>query len=99
MPRLVLLVIRVSRDGRTLEAKVWHGSNVKTFNDAAVDMAKNLRWKPAQRYGEAVEAWVPLEFQPVIVGPSGFIRVNLTGGVKGSHAVVQLDNVLISHAP
>ena len=64
-PRPAILLIKVSRDGRTLEAKVFVGSNVATFNDAAVDMAKNLRWNPAQKNGEAVEAWVQWQFPPV----------------------------------
>src|SRR5439155_15592532 len=48
-PRPAILLLKVSRDGRTLEAKVFVGSNVATFNDAAVDMARNLRWNPAQK--------------------------------------------------
>ncbi len=98
MPNPVLLAIRVSRDGRTLEAGPWKGGNVKTFNDAAVDMAKSLRWKPAQRYGEAVEAWVPLEFQAVIAGPSGFISVNVTGGDELGNSVY-IDRVLVGNPP
>ena len=64
-PRPAILLIKVSREGRTLEAKVFVGSNVATFNDAAVDMARNLRWNPAQKNGEAVEAWVQWQFPPV----------------------------------
>jgi len=64
-PRPAILLLKVSRDGRTLEAKVFVGSNVATFNDAAVDMARNLRWNPAQKNGEAVEAWVQWQFPPV----------------------------------
>ena len=64
-PRPAILLLKVSRDGRTLEARVYVPSNVATFNDAAVDMAKNLRWNPAQKNGEAVEAWVQWQFPPV----------------------------------
>jgi eukaryotic-like serine/threonine-protein kinase len=64
-PRPAILLLKVSRDGRTLEARVYVPSNVATFNDAAVDMAKNLRWNPAQKNGEPVEAWVQWQFPPV----------------------------------
>src|SRR5439155_21016110 len=64
-PRPAILLLKVCRDGRTFEARVYVPSNVATFNDAAVDMAKNLRWNPAQKNGEAVEAWVQWQFPPV----------------------------------
>jgi TonB family protein len=57
--------MHVSRNGATLEVRVFVPSNVPTFNDQAIDMAKNLRWNPAQKNGEAVEAWVQWPFQPV----------------------------------
>ena len=99
-PWPVLLLLKVSRDGRTLEAKAWYSSNVKTFNDAAVDMvmAKNLRWKPAQKNGEAVEALVLLEVQPALAGPSGFISVNVTGGDELGNSVY-IDRVFIGNPP
>jgi len=64
-PRQAILLIKVSRDGRTVEARVYVPSNVDTFNNEALDMAKNLRWNPAQKNGEPVEAWVQWPFQPV----------------------------------
>ena len=64
-PRQAILLIRVSRDGTTLEARVFVPSNVDTFNNEALDMAKNLRWNPAQKNGEPTEAWVQWRFQPV----------------------------------
>ena len=64
-PRQAILLIRVSRDGATLEARVYVPSNVDTFNDQARDMAKTLRWNPAQKNGEPVEAWVQWPFQAV----------------------------------
>src|SRR5439155_20821105 len=84
----------------TLEAKAWYSSNVKTFNDAAVDMvmAKNLRWKPAQKNGEAVEALVLLEVQPALAGASGFISVNVTGGDELGNSVY-IDRVFIGNPP
>ncbi len=64
-PRQAILLIRVSRNGTTMEARVFAPSNVETFNNEALDMAKNLRWNPAQKNGEATEAWVQWPFQPV----------------------------------
>jgi predicted Ser/Thr protein kinase len=63
-PRQAILLIRVSREGTTLEARPYVRSNVETFTDRALDMAKALRWNPAQKNGEPVEAWVQWPFQP-----------------------------------
>jgi len=64
-PRQAILLVRVSRNGTTMEARVYAPSNVETFNNEALDMAKNLRWNPAQKNGEPTEAWVQWPFQPV----------------------------------
>jgi len=64
-PRQAILLIKVSRNGSTLEARVYAPSNVDTFNNEALDMAKTLRWNPAQKNGDPVEAWVQWPFQPV----------------------------------
>jgi TonB family protein len=64
-PRQAILLIHVSRDGSTLEARVFGPSNLDTFNNEALDMAKNLRWNPAQKNGDPVDAWVKWPFQPV----------------------------------
>jgi len=64
-PRQAILLIHVSKDGSTLEARVFGPSNLDTFNNEALDMAKTLRWNPAQKNGEPVDAWVKWPFQPV----------------------------------
>jgi TonB family protein len=64
-PRQAILLIKVSREGTTVEARVYVPSNVETFNNEARDMARTLRWNPAQKNGEPVEAWVQWPFQPV----------------------------------
>ena len=64
-PRPAILLLHVSRDGATMEARLYSRSNVDTFNDQAMDVAKNLRWNPAQKNGEPVDAWVQWPFQPV----------------------------------
>jgi serine/threonine protein kinase len=65
LPRQAILLFHVSRTGETLETRVFIRSNVETFNDQALDVAKNLRWNPAQKNGEPVDAWVQWPFQPV----------------------------------
>jgi serine/threonine-protein kinase len=64
-PRQSVLLLHVSKEGSTLEARVWDPSNLETFNNQALDMARTLRWNPAQRNGEPVDAWVKWPFQPV----------------------------------
>src|SRR5207253_4742 len=54
-PRQAILLIHVSRDGSTLEARIYGASNLDTFNNEALDMAKNLRWNPAQKNGDPVD--------------------------------------------
>ena len=64
-PRPVVLLIRVSPDGATLEARIYGAaSNVETFNTQALDMAQMLRWNPATKNSEPVEAWVQQQFVP-----------------------------------
>ena len=65
LPRQAILLIHVSKEGATLEARVYGPSNLDTFNNEALDMAKSLRWNPAQKNGEPVDAWVQWPFQPV----------------------------------
>ncbi len=64
-PRQAILLFHVSRAGETIEVRMFVRSNVDTFNDQAMDVAKNLRWNPAQKNGEPVDAWVQWPFQPV----------------------------------
>jgi len=63
-PRQAILLLHVSRDGSTLEARVYGRSNLDTFNNQALDMAKSLRWNPAQKNGDPVDAWVQQPFVP-----------------------------------
>ena len=63
-PRPAILLLKVSREGQTLEARVYVPSNVATFNEAALDRARRLRWDPAQKDGEPIDAWLQWRFQP-----------------------------------
>jgi len=64
IPRQAILLCHVSRSGETVEARIFVRSNVETFNDQALDIARNLRWNPAQKNGEPVDAWVQWPFMP-----------------------------------
>jgi serine/threonine-protein kinase len=63
-PRPAILLIQVSSDGLTLAVREFVGSNVVTFTNQAIDMAKTLRWQPAQKNGDPVDAWVQYQFLP-----------------------------------
>jgi serine/threonine-protein kinase len=63
-PRLAILLVKVSREGTTLEARVFMASNVPTFTTQALDLARQLHWTPAQKNGEPVDAWTQLQVLP-----------------------------------
>jgi serine/threonine-protein kinase len=65
MPREAILYVKVSRDGATLDARVFSPSNDPVFNQHALDLARVVRWNPAQKNGEPVEAWTQLRVVPV----------------------------------
>jgi hypothetical protein len=64
VPRPAILMVHVSADGATLEARIFAGSNVETFNSQALDLARALRWNPATKNGDAVDAWTQLLVRP-----------------------------------
>jgi predicted Ser/Thr protein kinase len=63
-PREAIVLFHVSRTGETIEARLFGRSNVDTFNDQALDIAKTLKWNPATKNGEPVDSWVQLPFKP-----------------------------------
>jgi len=65
IPREAILLFHVSHTGETMAVRLFVRSNVETFNDQALDLAKGLRWNPAQKNGEPVDAWVQWPFKPV----------------------------------
>jgi len=67
IPREAILLFHVSHTGETMAVRLFVRSNVETFNDQALDIAKTLRWNPAQKNGELVDAWVQWPFKPVPV--------------------------------
>src|SRR2546430_3400803 len=64
VPRPAILLCHVSRSGETMEVRVLVRSNVDPFNDQALDLAKTLRWNPAQKNGEPVDSSVQVQFVP-----------------------------------
>jgi TonB family protein len=64
MPRRSILYIRVSKEGKTMDARVHMASNDQTFDQQAIDLARTLQWNPALKNGDPVEAWVQWPFQP-----------------------------------
>jgi hypothetical protein len=64
VPRPAILLFHVSRTGETIAVRLFVRSNLDTFNDQALDLAKTLRWNPAQKNGEPVDAWVQWQFVP-----------------------------------
>jgi TonB family protein len=65
MPRQTILYIKVSREGKTIEARVYTSSNDQSFNLQALDLTKTLQWNPATKDGEPVDAWVQWPVRPV----------------------------------
>jgi hypothetical protein len=64
MPRRAILLVHVSADGTTVDVRPFSPSNVESFNIQAQDLASNLRWSPALKDGDPVEAWVQLQVLP-----------------------------------
>jgi TonB family protein len=65
MPRLVIVLVHVAPDGSTTDARVLTPSNDSTFTQLALDFAKQLKWTPAQKNGEPVDAWTQQQILPL----------------------------------
>jgi TonB family protein len=65
MPRLVIVLVHVSQDGSTVDARVLTPSNDSAFTQAALEFAKALKWSPAQKNGEPVDAWTQQQILPL----------------------------------
>ncbi len=63
---LVTLRLWVASDGTVEQAQIERGSGVSAFDRVALDMAPNLRFDPARRFGVPVGTWVnfDLAFEP-----------------------------------
>ena len=65
MPRLVIVLVHVSQDGTTADARVLTPSNDSAFTQLALDFARQLKWTPAQKNGEPVDAWTQQQILPL----------------------------------
>ena len=63
-PRLVIVLVHVSQDGTTLEARVLTPSNDSSFTQQALDFAKQLKWTPATKNGDPIDAWTQQQILP-----------------------------------
>ena len=63
-PRLVIVLVHVSQDGSTVDARVLTPSNDTAFTSLALEFARQLKWTPAQKNGEPVDAWTQQQILP-----------------------------------
>lgn len=64
VPSGVVLIVKVSRQGRTLAVRTRFPSNEPGFTKAVEDYAQSLRWTPALREGQPVDGWTQAAFTP-----------------------------------
>jgi TonB family protein len=55
-----VLVLEVTADGRTKNARVWQSSGSKRLDEFAVSCAAALKFQPAYQNRQAVEVTIPL---------------------------------------
>jgi TonB family protein len=64
VPRLVIVLVHVGQDGATLDARVLTPSNDSVFTRMALEFARQLKWTPAQKNNEPVDAWTQQQILP-----------------------------------
>ncbi|MEO8634155.1 MAG: serine/threonine-protein kinase [Gemmatimonadales bacterium] len=65
-PSSVVLVVRVSRQGRTTAVRTLTRSSDEAFTRAVETYAQTLQWTPALREGRPVDGWTQASFVPDI---------------------------------
>ena len=65
-PSNVVLVVRVSRQGRTTAVRTLSRSNDDGFTHAVESYVQTLQWTPALREGRPVDGWTQWSFVPDI---------------------------------
>ncbi len=63
-PSPVVLIVKVSRQGRTIAIRTRQRSNDDRFTQAVEGYAQSLQWTPAMREGQPVDGWTQAPFQP-----------------------------------
>jgi serine/threonine-protein kinase len=64
VPRFSVLWVRVSPEGKTVEARGFRPSNDAAFERDVRAFAMELAWQPAIKGGAPVEAWTQMIFRP-----------------------------------
>ncbi len=64
VPSVVVVVVKVSRQGKTLAVRTRQASNEPTFTDAVENYVQGLQWTPAMRDGQPVDGWTQAAFMP-----------------------------------
>ena len=64
VPSIVILVVKVSRQGRTLAVRTKIPSNEDKFTKAVEDYVQAMHWTPAMREGQPVDGWTQVAFTP-----------------------------------
>ena len=65
-PSVVVLLVKVSRGGRTLAVRTRNPSNEPLFTRAAEAFAQGMEWSPARRDGQTVDGWTQAAFSPEV---------------------------------
>ena len=63
-PSPVVLIVKVSRQGKTLALRTRQASNDPAFTRAVESYAQGMSWTPAMREGQPVDGWTQAPFQP-----------------------------------
>ncbi len=61
-PSVVIVVVKVSRQGRTLAVRTRQASNEPAFTAAVEDYVQSMTWTPAVRDGLPVDGWTEAAF-------------------------------------
>ena len=64
VPSVVIVVVKVSRQGKTLAVRTRQASNEPAFTQAVENYVQNMTWTPAMRDGEPVDGWTQAAFMP-----------------------------------
>jgi serine/threonine-protein kinase len=64
VPSVVIVVVKVSRQGKTLAVRTRQASNEPSFTTAVENYVQALTWTPAVRDGVPVDGWTQAAFMP-----------------------------------
>jgi hypothetical protein len=62
VPSVVIVVVKVSRQGKTLAVRTRQASNEPGFTTAVENYVQEMQWTPAMRDGQPVEGWTQAAF-------------------------------------